>query len=114
MGFSIRDFGGNSFVISAIPALAGQTNPTALFLDILEQFGSEKSTVNEGANRLNDILADIACKAAIKAGHDLKPIEMEALLDRMVKADLFSHCPHGRPVFKQFTQNDIKKWFHRT
>lgn len=112
MGFSIRDFGGNSFVISAIPALAGHSSASELFLDILEQFGSDKG--NSGANRLDDILADIACKAAIKAGHDLQLIEMEALLNRMAKADLFSHCPHGRPVYKQFNQNDIKKWFYRT
>ena len=114
MGFSIRDFGGNSFVISAIPALAGQTGASALFYDILDQFGSENNRSSSGANRLDDILASLACKAAVKAGHALSHIEIEALLKRMAKADLFSHCPHGRPVLKQFNQSDIKKWFHRT
>lgn len=112
MGFSLRDFGGNSFVISAIPALAGKNNATTLFLDVLEQFGSERG--NKGANRLEDILADIACKAAVKSGHELRPVEIDALLDKMARANMFSHCPHGRPVFKQFSKDDVKKWFYRT
>lgn len=112
MGFSLRDFGGNSFVISAIPAIAGKRNATTLFLDVLEQFGSERGS--KGANRLEDILADIACKAAIKSGHELKPVEIDNLLERMARANLFSHCPHGRPVFKQFSKDEVKKWFYRT
>lgn len=112
MGFTLRDFGGNSFVISAIPAIAGKSNATTLFLDVLEQFGSERGS--KGANRLEDILADIACKAAIKSGHELKPVEIDNLLERMARANLFSHCPHGRPVFKQFSKDEVKKWFYRT
>ncbi|MCF8056899.1 MAG: hypothetical protein K9K37_09710, partial [Desulfocapsa sp.] len=63
---------------------------------------------------LEDILASMACKAAVKAGDLLPQEEIEALLNNMAKADLFSHCPHGRPVLKQFSDSDIKKWFHRS
>ena len=35
IGFSIREFGGNTYIISAVPALAGLANPRELFLDIL-------------------------------------------------------------------------------
>ncbi len=112
LGFQIRDFGGNSFIISGIPALAGQCEPAALFFDILGQFGD----VNEryGTKRLNDILSSLACKAAVKSGDRLHDKEIENLLAQMARADLFSHCPHGRPVVKQFSDMDVKKWFHRT
>lgn len=113
MGFSIRDFGGNSYVISAVPALGRHLAPTDLFLDILEQFGSSESGQRKGS-LLEDILASMACKAAVKAGDALPTEEIEALLNNMAKADLFSHCPHGRPVFKQFSSSDIKRWFHRS
>lgn len=113
MGFSIREFGGNSFIISAVPALAGKMSPTELLTDVLEQFGSESNRRDTG-DRIDTILATMACKAAIKAGTTLNPQEIDALLNRMAKADLFSHCPHGRPVVKQFSQSDIKKWFYRT
>lgn len=113
MGFSVRDFGDNSYVISAIPALGSHISPSDLFLDILEQFGSPQGSKGHGS-LLENILASMACKAAVKAGDYLSSEEIEALLSNMARADLFSHCPHGRPVLKQFSAADIKKWFHRT
>ena len=113
MGFSVRDFGDNSYVISAIPALGSHISPSDLFLDTLEQFGSPQGSKGHGS-LLENILASMACKAAVKAGDYLSTEEIEALLSNMARADLFSHCPHGRPVLKQFSDTDIKKWFHRT
>jgi len=112
MGFSISEFGGNTFVISAVPALAGLSNPRELFLDILEQFGSEHS--GSGGGKLDNILANMACKAAVKAGTSLSTQEIDNLLNEMARADLFSHCPHGRPVVKRFSADEVKKWFYRT
>ena len=112
MGFSISEFGGNTFVISAVPALAGLSNPRELFLDILEQFGSEQS--GSGGGKLDNILASMACKAAVKAGTSLSTQEIDNLLNEMARADLFSHCPHGRPVVKRFSADEVKKWFYRT
>ncbi|MBW1636656.1 MAG: DNA mismatch repair endonuclease MutL [Deltaproteobacteria bacterium] len=112
MGFSIREFGGNSYIISAIPALAGQIHPGELFNDILEKFGSEGGRT--GGDYIDTILATMACRGAVKAGTELSKPEIDNLLNEMVKADLFSHCPHGRPVIKQFTSLEVKKWFHRT
>ncbi len=113
MGFSISEFGGNSYVISAVPAIAGQSSGQELFTDILDSFGREGSkSLNSG--KLDDILATMACKAAIKSGDELTYREIEALLDRMASADLFSHCPHGRPVLKKISSDEIKKWFLRT
>ena len=112
LGFSVREFGGNTFIISAVPALTGPCEPGQLFLDILERFGSDNSQ-HAGAGRLEDILADMACKAAVRSGDRLAPVEIDALLTRMAGADLFSHCPHGRPVIKHFQTEEIKKWFYR-
>ena len=113
IGFSIREFGGNTYIISAVPALAGLANPRELFLDILERFGSENNSRDSGG-LLDTILATMACKAAVKAGTSLSKQEIDTLLNEMTRADLFSHCPHGRPVIKQFTRDEVKKWFYRT
>jgi DNA mismatch repair protein MutL len=112
LGFSIREFGGNTHIISAVPALAGQCDPGRLFIDILDRFGSENEK-GQGAGRLEDILADMACKAAVRSGDRLSLEEIDALLNQMAEADLFSHCPHGRPVIKSFRADEIKKWFYR-
>ncbi len=112
LGFTVKEFGGNTHIISAVPAITGQCDPGLLFKDILERFGSE-SEKNPGAGRLEDILADMACKAAVRSGDQLAPEEIDALLNQMLEADLFSHCPHGRPVIKTFQADEIKKWFSR-
>jgi DNA mismatch repair protein MutL len=113
LGFSVREFGGNTYIISAVPALAGLANPRELFLDILEQFGSE-NTSGEAGGFLDTILATMACKAAVKAGTELSNREIDQLLNDMAMADLFSHCPHGRPVVKQFTREEVNRWFYRS
>ena len=111
LGFSIREFGGLTYIVAAVPVLAGTAEPGALFLDLLEQFGGTQP--GQGGDRLDNILASLACKAAVKAGTTLTAVEIDKLLDEMAAADLFSHCPHGRPVVKRFRPEDIKRWFFR-
>ncbi|MEE4136495.1 MAG: DNA mismatch repair endonuclease MutL [Desulforhopalus sp.] len=112
IGFSCREFGGTTYIISAVPAVAGQIAPQELFYDLLQRFGSQEDR-GGGSDRLDTILADIACKAAVKAGTALSEPEIDKLLDEMAAADLFSHCPHGRPVVRIFSPEEVKKWFHR-
>ncbi len=115
LGFSIRDFGGNTFVISAVPALARTSAARELLVSLLEQFGLEESNRSKkGSDLLDDILASMACKAAVKANTSLSHPEIEALLNDMAAAELFSHCPHGRPVVRIFCEDEVKKWFYRT
>lgn len=112
MGFSFTEFGGNSYVISAIPALAGKCSASVLFFDVLESFGSQEKYKESG--KMEHILATMACKAAVRSGDELSFSEMNGLLEGMARADLFSHCPHGRPVLRSFSDKEIKKWFYRT
>lgn len=112
MGFSARHFGGNTWVLGAVPALSGAGNSQELFYQVLEQFTEDKGAAEGG--RIDMILATMACKAAVKSGDQLTEPEIRGLLEKMAAADLFSHCPHGRPVVKIFSSSDIKKWFYRT
>ncbi len=109
LGLDLQEFGGASFVVKAVPAILGHLAPETMVGEILAQFTSRPSR-----DRIDGILASMACKAAIKAGDDLSELEMEALLKQILAADVFSHCPHGRPVVKRFAPLEIKKWFRRT
>jgi len=90
----------------------GTTPPEEVVAAILAQLGEEGSS--RGNQRVEAVLASMACKAAIKAGQRLTPEEMEHLLQQMQAANIFSHCPHGRPVARRFSPDDLKKWFHRS
>ena len=112
MGFAVRHFGGNTWVLGAVPALSGAGNSQQLFYEVLEQFTENKEAAEGG--RMEHILATMACKAAVKSGDRLQDSEIKGLLEKMAAANLFSHCPHGRPVVKVFSSSDVKKWFYRT
>ena len=111
LGVEIEDFGGGSQVVKAVPAVLGRSPVEEVMAGIFSRFAESGS--GKGGVRAEEVLSDMACKAAIKAGQSLSPKEAEALLDEMQRAEVFSHCPHGRPVAKSFTAYEIKKWFYR-
>jgi DNA mismatch repair protein MutL len=119
LGLVVEEFGGDSYVIKAVPAVISHLDPEEILTGILAQFSEREYSLTEGkrrsdATRLEDILSSMACKAAIKAGQNLSDQEMVQLLKLMQKSRAFTHCPHGRPVVQLFSADDIKKWFHRT
>lgn len=115
LGLEADHFGEATYVIKAVPALVQAEEPGALLREVLD---SLRGTSPEEGKRplpqvVDDLLASMACKAAIKAGNRLAPEEMVHLLARMEGSDVFSHCPHGRPVIKEFSAREIEHWFHR-
>ncbi len=119
LGLVAEEFGGENFIIKSVPAAISHLDPEEILTGILAEFsgpeyGQEKGRKHADATRLDDILAAMACKAAIKAGQNLTPLEMQGLLKLMHESKAFTHCPHGRPVVRMFSAADIKKWFHRS
>ncbi|MFH1216854.1 MAG: DNA mismatch repair endonuclease MutL [Pseudomonadota bacterium] len=113
LGVSIQEFGGMSYVIKAIPAILGHLGPLEIINGIFDHFLNREGKEKSAPRRIDDVLALMACKAAIKANDALLTQEGEELVRKMEEADIFSHCPHGRPVVKFFSESDIKKWFFR-
>jgi len=118
-GIVVEEFGGDNFIIKAVPSVISHLDPEEILTGILTQFSGTDCSPGEGrkrkdATRLDDILSTMACKAAIKAGQSLAPLEMQQLLKLMKESKAFTHCPHGRPVVRMFSAAEIKKWFHRT
>ncbi|MDD2465056.1 MAG: DNA mismatch repair endonuclease MutL [Desulfobulbus sp.] len=115
LGLEAEHFGEATYVIKTVPALIRQEDPGSLLREVLD--GLRGATKEEGRRPLvqvvDDLLASMACKAAIKAGNRLQPEEMLKLLVQMEASDVFSHCPHGRPVIKTFTAQEVERWFHR-
>ena len=57
--------------------------------------------------------AQMACKAAIKAGDTLSREQMEKLLSDLYQTSNRFSCPHGRPTSWLLRLDDIEKKFKR-
>jgi DNA mismatch repair protein MutL len=112
LGLEIEAFGGMSYLVKAVPALLAGHSPAAIVAGVISRFQEEGPDQRSGA-RLEEVLAGLACQAAIKAGQALEEAEMERLLKEMQAAGIFSRCPHGRPVVRRFSAAEMKKWFNR-
>jgi DNA mismatch repair protein MutL len=112
-GLEAEFYGGRSFVVKALPALLGKTDPKPLLQDVAEELTELERTKQLDLLRTN-VLARIACHSVIRAGRMMEWQEMEALLEQLdAKPGLLS-CPHGRPVMISWSLHEIEKKFHRS
>ncbi len=110
IGFDIEGFGLNSIVIRSVPMVFGAPDTRSLFLDILDNLGERIGSSYEV--RLDKIMK-LACTSAIKAGHNIKKIEIHTLLNDLRNTEQPYTCPHGRPIIIKMSKYEIEKRFKR-
>lgn len=109
-GFIVELFDDKSIVLRGIPLVFGRPNGERLFLDILDNL--EVNDVGIYTTELEKIMK-IACTSAVKAGDNLKQIEIQSLLTQLSECDNPYTCPHGRPTIIKFNRKDLEKKFLR-
>ena len=112
MGFEIEPFGGDDFAVRGVP---GEL-PSIASQDILMELFDELEATDDAdtfVQSLQDKLASVSCKAAVKGHQSISAAEMEALLDQLLLLENPYFCPHGRPVMVAVTQAEIEKKFKR-
>jgi DNA mismatch repair protein MutL len=112
-GLEAEFYGGRSFVVKALPALLGKTDPKPLLQDVAEELTELERTKQLDLLRTN-VLARIACHSVVRAGRMMERQEMEALLEQLDDKPGLLSCPHGRPVMISWSLHEIEKKFHRT
>ncbi len=65
-----------------------------------------------GLGREDEILAAVACKAAIKAGKSSDPLEWRPIVEAVLSGRV-KYCPHGRPVTMRLTKRQLDRNFKR-
>ena len=121
LGFTMEPSGENEYRLMEIPADVDNSDAEGMLREILSSLPPvDDSSANEeqqkaiARNIRQSCLAVTACRAAIKAGHELNFRQMQILLDQLAKTEHPFTCPHGRPTILKFTSHDLDKMFKRT
>ena len=112
LGLSVEEFGPSAVIVREIPALIKDCDTQKLVHDLAEQiaeWGSDFALTE----KLNHIVATMACHGSVRAGRSLNLAEMNHLLREMEQTPNSGQCNHGRPTYIELKLKDIDKLFHR-
>jgi DNA mismatch repair protein MutL len=112
-GFLLEPFGGNSFVVRAVPATVASKSYLETLKEIIEEL-----TFSTLSRRLlvphETAIIMASCKMAVKKGDPLTHEEMTRLLTDLAAMKNPFTCPHGRPILLALTHAEMDRKFHRT
>ena len=111
VGFEAEAFGPRSLAIKAMPGGLRHGDPAQLLRTLLADW-AEAGAPSE-AERLERVLAEIACHSVVRAGDRLTPGEAEALLASLDGVDPATPLPHERPVLLRLPLAEIARRFGR-
>jgi DNA mismatch repair protein MutL len=112
MGIGIADFGGDSFVIDAVPAFLTSVKPEQLLAEIVREL--ELGGASRARGKLNeDAIIQASCKAAVKSRDALTLDEIEQLVIDLAGTRMPYTCPHGRPTLIYTSYHELNRKFGR-
>ena len=111
LGFVWEDFGSHSIAMRQMPVELYGKSEKRFFEEILDEL------VENGCKGTPEVIqekiASMACKSAIKGNQTISASEMKALLEQLFTLENPYHCPHGRPTMISMSKTDLEKKFKR-
>jgi len=106
MGFGIREFGPQTFVIDAIPPYFSYADLSNALLDILHDIDRREDSQHLEREREKQI-AMAASRASIESNKRLTHEEAQKLVYQLLECDLPFQCPQGNPTIVHLDQEDL-------
>ena len=111
LGFEVEAFGGNEYALRSVPVDLYGCSEREMFLEVLDE-------LSESGNRgsfqvVEEKIASMSCKAAVKGNNRLSRAEAEQLIDELLTLENPYNCPHGRPTIISMTKAEMEKKFKR-
>jgi len=113
LGLHLERFGARAIAVRETPALLGQADIDGLVKDLVDGLAEWDSSDVLG-DRLDAIIARMACHGSVRSGRILRVDEMNALLREMERTPHSGQCIHGRPTYVELKKADIERLFGRT
>jgi len=107
LGFILEPFGGNSFLVTAVPASFPNSDVGKAMRDILDDL--RRSIVSSRQNTIH--VAQAASRHAIQARDRLTNQEIQALIHDLAATAMPYACPNGKPTMVNITYAELEKRF---
>jgi DNA mismatch repair protein MutL len=111
-GLVVDRLGPERLAIREVPAALSGCDAAALLRDALGDL-AEHGATHRIAEKQNELLASIACRAAVRANRSMTLTEMNALLREMERTDRADQCNHGRPTWTRVSLEELDRLFLR-
>lgn len=112
IGFEIEEFGQDTYAVRAVPDNLFSLAKKDLLIEMLDSLSDELNR-SMTAELIDEKVASMSCKAAVKGNMKLSAAEADALIGELLTLDNPYHCPHGRPTIISMTKRDLEKKFKR-
>ncbi len=111
LGFDIRDFGKNTFIISGTPGVLDVSSPELIVEKLLEEY--KNSPVDARFKAKEQIAISLSKASALDYGTDLKQEEIDHLIDNLFACATPNFSPEGKKVITIIPVTDIEKSFNK-
>ena len=111
VGFEIEHFGGKEYAVRAVPANLFSIAKKELLMEMIDGL---TDGVDQGTpDIINEKIASMSCKAAVKGNHAMSAAEADSLIDELLELENPYACPHGRPTIITMSKYELEKKFKR-
>ena len=112
IGFEFENFGPDSYAVCAVPDNLFGIAKKDLLMEMIDSLSDEIYT-GLTPDVIDEKIASMSCKAAVKGNMKLSYAEADALIGELLALDNPYHCPHGRPTIISMSKREIEKKFKR-
>lgn len=112
LGFELSRSGPETLVLRSTPAILAKKDTDRLIRDVLADIIATGMS-HRVMEKINEILATMACHGSVRAHRKLTVDEMNALLREMEQTERIGQCNHGRPTWVELNHTDLDKFFMR-
>ena len=107
LGFDVRDFGKNSFIINGTPGVLHTSSPVEIIESLLDEF--KNSPVNLQEKARETVAMSLAQASSIQYGQALKPAEISELIDNLFACKTPNFSPKGKKILSIMPLDDFEK-----
>ena len=101
-GFILEGFGGDAFLVRAVPVVLGRLEETTIIDEIISDLVSEEAS--QTVSNRERITRTVACRGAVKAGTVCTREQCQRIVDQLRRMKNPFTCPHGRPTMIRFSK----------